>query len=163
MAGTHIVPGSGPSGFAGGNRGAGLPNGSVGNKTGSDADSEKLGISTSSDNGSSANGGGPGSGGSAGSGSSGNGNATDAIGQDKKKWSFGALASGVGSMFGGGRNAAKGSSANGNLSSRSDEALKRKIASDKFASEITSASGKSNWEKVHGAYSIKENTLIPGQ
>lgn len=89
--------------------------------------------------------------------------ALDAAEKEKKKWSFGsAFANSVSSLFGGKNSKTPGS--NGNMKLKQDEAaIQRKIASDKLADEITTASGKSNWEKVHQVYSIKENTLMRGQ
>jgi|GEM_PF-3828526 len=88
--------------------------------------------------------------------------AADAATNEKKKWSFGAFANGVSNMFGGGRGS-KAPGPNGNSKSAQDQqnqALQRKIASDKLAGEVTSASGKSNWEKVRQTYTIKKNTLL---
>ncbi len=110
---------------------------------------------------------------SSGQGSNGAGGSSHASGSDvdpdskaKKKWSFSDLAS---SMFGGsggsGGSGGKASKKSGNasLNSSRDEAIQRRIASDKQASEVSSASGKSNWEKIRKAYLIKENTLLSGQ
>lgn len=102
-------------------------------------------------------GGSPGSRGARGSGS--DANTKDDQAAKKKEWSFGAFASKLGGMFGGAKSS-KASSGNGALNAKQEAAIKRKLASDKLASEITSASGKSNWEKVRQAYLIKETSLL---
>lgn len=83
-----------------------------------------------------------------------------AIEREKKKWDFGSFAASVGGFFGGSKGGSRG---NGNLSKSQKDAIERKIASDKLSGEISSASGKSNWEKIRQAYLIKENTLLSGQ
>lgn len=83
---------------------------------------------------------------------------------EKKKWSFGSLANGLSNLLTGkGGSSSRNSKKSGNGDAKAkqqDERIKRKLASDKIAAEITSASGKSNWEKIHKVYTIKENTLM---
>lgn len=90
---------------------------------------------------------------------------------DNKKWSFGSF---VNALTGGssGSRGSKAPSANGALkggssgsggNSKQEAGIKRRLASDKLSSEVTNASGKSNWEKIRQAYLIKENTLLSGQ
>lgn len=93
-------------------------------------------------------------------GGSGSGSDAATIEREKKKWDFGSFASSVGSFFGGSKGGSRG---NGSLSNTQKDAIERKIASDKLSGEISSASGKSNWEKIRQAYLIKENTLLSGQ
>ena len=167
VAGINLKTGKGLSSFAGGTRGTGAGFGnSSGEKNatnGSDpSTAEKLALaggdaaaSNGGGGGSTSGGGGSSAGGGAGEGSGGK--------PDSKKWSFGSFANALGGMFGGG-SGGKNSNAkgNGNLNSKQEAAIKRKLASDKLAGEITSASGKSNWEKVHQVYLIKDNTLLTG-
>ncbi len=81
---------------------------------------------------------------------------------DKKKWSFGSFGSlgGGGGFFGGGSTSA---SKNSGLASKQLESIKRQMASEKISAEVSSASGKSNWEKVRNMYLIKEGSFIFGQ
>lgn len=111
--------------------------------------------------------GGSGAGKSGGSSSSGGGSDTGSAGTDvaakpaKKKWDFGSFFSSGG---GGGSSGGSKSSANGNLiGGKQMDAIQRKLASDQLATEVSPASGKSNWEKVRRMYLIQENTLISGK
>jgi len=82
--------------------------------------------------------------------------------EEKKKWSFGAFGSSDG---GGGANG--GTAGNkyksGALTTGDQAAIQRQIASEKYAAEVSTASGKSNWEKIRNMYLIKENSFIFGQ
>lgn len=164
-AGTNQKNGAGVNSFAGGSKGILNPfgnNGQNGKANTNPADGssgEKLSLSGDGSGGNSAGGVG---GASGGSGGGVDGGAGDAKGGGDKKWSFGSFANALGGMFGGGGKAGKGAAANGSLNSKQAAAIKRKLASDKLAGEITSASGKSNWEKVHQVYLIKDNTLLTG-
>ncbi len=106
-------------------------------------------------------------GGSLGSGSSGVGapqSGSDAsLVKDKaeKGWSFGSFGSlggGLSSLFGG---STKNSS--GTVGAKQLEAIKRQIASEKISNEVSTASGKSNWEKVRNMYLNKEGSFLVGQ
>lgn len=161
VAGVNLKTGSGLSSFAGGKSAALSPNNALdGMSAGSLSENGTSTLGAS--DGDSSSGGTPGA--TEGSGVS-SGSAADSVkadpAEDKKKWGFGAFASSLGGMFGGGNNSKN--SGNGNLNAKQQDAIKRKIASDKLSGEITSASGKSNWEKVHQTYLIKENTLLPGR
>lgn len=169
VAGIDLKTGKGLSSFAGGSRGAATgfgPNGKQEFNPSAPGTGEKLaltggdaaGAGSGGAYGGSAGGGGSSAGGGAGEGTGAGGKPED------KKWSFGSFANALGGMFGGG-SGGKGASSKGNGSasnSKQDAAIKRKIASDKLAGEITSASGKSNWEKVHQVYKIKDSTLLTG-
>lgn len=165
VAGINLKTGKGLSSFAGGSRGTAGGFGNNGKQEynpSAPGTGEKLALT----GGDAAAAGGGGYGGSAGGGgSSAGGGAGEGSGAkpEPKKWSFGSFANALGGMFGGG-SGSKGakSNGNGNLSSKQAAAIKRKLASDKLAGEITSASGKSNWEKVHQVYLIKDNTLLTG-
>ena len=170
VAGVNLKTGAGLSGFAGGTRGNPILNGGRGSNGqgsgsggGTNADGVKLGLGGDTTGGSGA-GGGVAGGGAHGGGNSGGGAAdSNGGGAPEKKWSFGSFANALGGMFGGGGGGKGGKdSKNGNLNSKQQEAIKRKLASDKLAGEITSASGKSNWEKVHQTYLIKDNSLLTG-
>ncbi len=81
---------------------------------------------------------------------------------DNKKWSFGAfsgMGGGFSSLFGGGSNSGKGSGS-GTLGEKDMQAVKRELASEKISQQVSSASGKSNWEKVRNMYQIKEASLL---
>lgn len=86
--------------------------------------------------------------------------------QDNKKWSFEGFASSMSGFFGGksGSRKSNGDSSDSQQGLSGNSAQKaliqRKLASDKLAAQITSETGKSNWEKVHRVYTIKENTLL---
>lgn len=84
--------------------------------------------------------------------------------EEKKKWSFGAFGSDVGGSFGGGSSGTAGSKyKSGALTTGDQAAIQRQIASEKYAAEVSTASGKSNWEKIRNMYLIKENSFIFGQ
>lgn len=165
VAGTHLPTGGGLTGFAGGTPGRLNPSkNAADNKFNSDgsttSDSSSLSLPGSSNALAGSATGGAGFNGS-GRGSGGSGDDTkDKKEVEKKKWSFGSFANSLSGMFGGGKKNSK-TSNNGGLSARQESAIKRKLASDKLAAEISSASGKSNWEKVRQAYLIKENTFDP--
>jgi hypothetical protein len=108
--------------------------------------------------------------GSSGSGSGGGsagGNSGESVGSNSgeavakaagKKWDFGAFGSESG---GGSSSRGKNSGINGSGVGEKDmDALKRKIASDQFAAEVSPASGKSNWEKVKRMYLFKGGSFI---
>ncbi|MEQ1723133.1 MAG: hypothetical protein ABL930_08140, partial [Pseudobdellovibrio sp.] len=164
LKGLDLKTGKGVTGFASSGSGGGSGSGSSGldslsQSSSADGTSGKLSLSDSgtvtaggSGGGSNVNGSGGGGGGSS--------DASDKSDKTTKKWSFGSFAAAMGGMFGGG--GSKGKGGNGNVTAKSN-AIERKIASDKLAGEITSASGKSNWEKVRQVYLIKENTLLSGQ
>lgn len=161
VAGINLKTGKGLSSFAGGSRGTATgfgPNGKQEYNPAAPGTGDKLAMTG-------ADAAAAGSGGGFGGGSAGGGTAEGASGKpEDKKWSFGSFANALGGMFGGG-SGGKGANnkGNGNASnSKQEAAIKRKIASDKLAGEITSASGKSNWEKVHQVYLIKDSTLITG-
>lgn len=108
----------------------------------------------------------------AGSGSSGAGSASSkTAGQDDKSassdsakgkfnfGSFGSLGGAIGGFFGG----SKSKSGNDKLSNDKKIAeAKRQIASDQVKSEISSASGRSNWDKVSNRY-VESNSTFLGQ
>ena len=164
VAGLNLKTGKGLSSFAGGSRGTATGFGANGKQEynpSAPGTGEKLAL-TGADAAAAGSGGGIGGGsgrssaGGAGEGASGK--------PEEKKWSFGSFANALGGMFGG-SSAGKGANSKGNGSasnSKQEAAIKRKLASDKLAGEITSASGKSNWEKVHQVYLIKDSTLITG-
>lgn len=168
VAGINLKTGKGLSSFAGGSRGSGAggfgANGKQEYNSSAPGTGEKLALS-GGDPAGVGSGGAYGGGGAGGGGSSAGGGAGEGAGGKpvEKKWSFGSFANALGGMFGGG-SGGKGSNSkgNGNMNSKQEAAIKRKLASDKLAGEITSASGKSNWEKVHQVYKIKDSTLITG-
>ena len=82
-----------------------------------------------------------------------------AIGSDKK-WNFGSFGSSGGSS---GSYGNAGISANGALSAKQMEAVKRQIASEQLAAEVSSATGKSNWEKVQQRYLMNTNSFLSGR
>ena len=70
---------------------------------------------------------------------------------------FGSLGSAIGGFFGG----SKSKSGNDKLTKDNKIAeAKRQIASDKVRSEISSASGRSNWDKVSNRYVESNNTFL---
>ncbi len=80
--------------------------------------------------------------------------------EENKKWSFGAFSGsggGFASFFGGG---AGKSEKSGSLSQKDMAAVKRQIASERISAEVSSASGKSNWEKVRNMYLNKEASFL---
>lgn len=169
IAGPNIKTGAGLSSFAGGKAGTPGFNGGLNSKTpttaAEQAAAEKLALG-GPDSGAAGAGTGTGGGFGGGAGAAGGAGAgpNDKNKPDTKKWSFGEFANALGGMFGGGKSGSgKGNGANGNLSASQKAAIQRKIASDRVAAEVTSASGKSNWEKVHQVYLIKDSTLINGQ
>ncbi len=86
--------------------------------------------------------------------------ALDKKDKSSKKWDFGSF----GSNEGGGSAGAKGIGKNGGgLGEKDMDALNRKIASEQFAAEVSSSSGKSNWEKVKRMYLFKETSFLNGK
>lgn len=84
----------------------------------------------------------------------------------KFKFSFGNIGSALGGMFGGkaptGAVKGSGSFTPDQLKARED-AIKRKLASDQVRAEISTASGKSNFDKISQRYRATSETLIEGQ
>lgn len=162
-AGTNLKPNSGLSNFAGG--GAAGTNGSdysLGSgKDGGDGSDFKP---FEAGPGGAANGGPSGAGVGSSGGGSGPGSEAAAVGdkkdKDDKKWGFGAFGGG-GGMFGGGNKGGK--DGNGDLKDQQAAAIERKLASDKYSAEVTSASGTSNWEKVHRTAVRVESSLMGGR
>lgn len=80
----------------------------------------------------------------------------------KSKWNLGGLSNYIDGLFG-----KTGSSSNDTsklgIGSKDAEALKRQIASEQVRTEVSTASGKSNWEKVKQMYLIKNPTFVSGQ
>lgn len=151
----------GKSSFAGsGNKGfdpsTGLPTGVSDSEA--SGDESQLSLSGSGSGTTFGGGGGGNAAGAGGAGSAAAGSSNPPVEREKKKWDFGSFAS---SLFGGGGGSKGKNTTNGNLKQK--EAIERKIASDKLSREVSSASGKSNWEKIRQAYLIKENTLLTGQ
>ncbi len=108
-----------------------------------------------------AGGGGGGSGGGAGAPTS-SGDGSGVGGEEKSKFAMGisSLAKGFGNLFGtnGAKPAAK------SLSKQQQEvqlqAIKRKLASDQVRAEISTASGKSNFDKIKARYTETRSSLI---
>ena len=164
VAGTNIKPNSGMSNFAGGRANGNGSNSDYGIKAGGGGESGDNGpFVPGSATGSAGGGAIGGGGGGAGSGSAsvqGVDGGTGKEAKDDKKWSFGSFAAGVGSMMGG-RKGGSGGAGNGNLNSQQEAAIERKIASDRYAAEVTPASGISNWDKVHKTVIRVEGSLLP--
>jgi hypothetical protein len=78
---------------------------------------------------------------------------------EKKKWSFGSFLGGFGSGSGGSSSDSKSLK----LGKKDMDALKRQIASEQIRSEVSEASGKSNWEKVRERYLSNSPSLLNGQ
>ena len=74
-----------------------------------------------------------------------------------KKWDFGSFESFGGS---GGTRGSAGALNGNSVGEKQLDAIKRKIASDQVAAEVSAATGRSNWEKVKRMYLIKENSLL---
>lgn len=161
VAGMILQTDGGVQGFAGANKASPAPSTAPPNDkvNSDDPSSDPNSSGLSGDKGSSpksAGKGGPGSNsGSRGAGGS-DANTKD-LAAGNKKWSFGSFADRLGGMFGGKKSS---SGSRGGLSAKQEAAINRKLASDKLSGEITSASGKSNWEKIRQAYLIKENSLL---
>lgn len=82
---------------------------------------------------------------------------------DSKKWSFGAFGSGGGglsSFFGSSKNNSKDDGSRSGLDQKDLAAIKRKVASESIAAEVSPASGKSNWDKISHMYKAKETSLF---
>ena len=131
-----------------------LPAGAAGSETGSGG--------ASAGNVGGGSGSGSGSGGSANAPAGSADEKTIAKEADKKKWNFGSFGGGGGGFFGGGSGSGAAKSS-GTLGQKQQEAIKRQLASEQISAEVSSASGKSNWEKVRNMYLIKENSFILGQ
>jgi hypothetical protein len=167
VAGTSIHEGSGVSAFASGaGKGAApvVPNSGLSNLGSSGGDLGASSLGAGSGSGSNSGLGNVGSSGSSGFDSKGSAEAAAKAAEAKKadeakKWDFGAAAS---AFFGSGPKASKNGDVNGPDKANA-VAIERKIASDRLASEVTSASGKSNWEKIRRSYLTKENTFLSGQ
>ncbi|AGH94368.1 SNUT3/LISCH7 family protein [Pseudobdellovibrio exovorus] len=166
LAGTNIRNGAGLSNFAG----AGVPKGASnidlsgvgGNGSGSNTAADLLKTNSTG-------GGAPtsvmGSSGDAGGGYGGGSNAAASNAEaakkedDKNKLSFGGAAvSGVQSLGTG-----RAGTGNGALTNQQKEAAQRKLASDQRSREISTASGKSNWEKVRERYIMQTSSFLVGQ
>jgi hypothetical protein len=166
LAGLNIKGAGGNSGFAGALPGSGTKNNlgsGIGGLGAARDDAGALAATSSAVDGSGASGGG-GSGGGSSSAAAPGGSSDPSVVKDtaeKKKWSFGAFGSfgGGGGFFGRG----SGKSSSGALGVKQLNAIKRKIASDQVSAEVSTASGKSNWEKVRNMYLIKEASFIVGQ
>jgi hypothetical protein len=86
---------------------------------------------------------------------------TDAASIEKEKskfnfGSFGSLGGAISGFFGG----SKKSSDSNKFSKDQVEAARRQIASEKVRSEISSASGKSNWDKVTTRYNESSSSFL---
>jgi hypothetical protein len=77
---------------------------------------------------------------------------------DDKKWSFGSFASSVGGALGFGNNSKF--EGNGSLKAASKEAIERKIASDRYAAEISPSTGADNFAKIKRSYVQKADTFM---
>lgn len=92
-----------------------------------------------------------------------------AEGDSKKSkfgFSFSGLSGGLSGLFGSGSNKNKNNSVNGLSQQKLEEqenAIKRKIASDQVRSEVSNASGKSNFDKVRNRYQMTTSSLFDGQ
>lgn len=85
-------------------------------------------------------------------------------GASDKKWNFGSLGefgSSLGGLFGG----KSGSDKNGNgaLNQKQVDAIKRQIASEQRSAQVSSATGKSNWEKVQQRYLMNSSSFLNGR
>lgn len=78
-----------------------------------------------------------------------------ASGKDEKKFGF---FSTLGGMLSGGKKSNQDSKSS-NRTYEQDEAIKRKIASEKVRAEITTASGKTNFDKIRSAYQSNSNSF----
>ena len=159
MAGFGTKSGSGSG--SGGNFNGGNGSGSSGL---SDAARNALGLNNSASGGGAAGD----TAGAIAAGSGGSGSAADkaaGLKDDKEKKSlfngFGLFSggSGIGSLFGGGSKNNKGSS-NFQASEQQIANAKRQIASAQLRNEISTASGKSNWDKIRARYVENRGTLI---
>ena len=160
----------GPSGFAGGN-GAGKPSGSgitVGGGGGG-AGSGSAAVQLSDPKGlntvnGAAMGGNAAAAGAAAGGSAQGSEAGAAPAAEDKKWSFGAFSSSSGGGVGGGRGSGGGyGNGNAQVSGEQQEAIERKLASDRFAAEVTTSTGPNNFDKIKQAVRLIGDTLDPNQ
>lgn len=83
-------------------------------------------------------------------------------------FSFGSFSSGLSSFFGsGGSGKSKNSNGLPGMSAQKiqeqETAIKRKLASDQVRSEVSTASGKSNFDKVRNRYQMTTSSLFTGQ
>ena len=86
--------------------------------------------------------------------------ATNAEKQGDKKWNFGAFTATGGGAIGGRGGTASG---NGNLTSQQEQALERRLAAERYAAEVTTSTGKSNFDKVKFVIRQISSTLDPNQ
>lgn len=85
-------------------------------------------------------------------------------GSSDKKWNFGSLGefgSSLGGLFGGKSGSDK--SGNGALNQKQMDAIKRQIASEQRSAQVSSATGKSNWEKVQQRYLMNSSSFLNGR
>jgi len=81
-------------------------------------------------------------------------------------FSFGSLSGGLGSFFGsnkGGKNAAALKVLDPQKAKEQELAIKRKLASEQLRSEVSMASGKSNFDKIRNRYQMSTSSLFNGQ
>jgi hypothetical protein len=167
--GVNLQSGRGPSAFAGagGKDGSGSMGGYRGSDGGSDgtagtqtsfgAVTSSMGAGSGGSVGGFTGAGGPGA---ASSGSA----ASDAKAkkeEDKAKWSFGSIASSVGSSFGfGGGGGSRGDSGTSALPADQQAMIERKLASDRYAAEISPSTGADNFSKIKRSYVQKADTFM---
>jgi len=77
---------------------------------------------------------------------------------DDKKWSFGSFANSIGSALGFGNNSKF--EGNGSISAPAKSAIERKIASDRYAAEVSPSTGADNFSKVKRSYVRKGDTFM---
>ncbi len=84
--------------------------------------------------------------------------------RDDKKWSFGAF-SGSSSSFGSGHGSGGANLDNGDaqISEQQQEAIERKLASDRYAAEVTTSTGPNNFDKIKQTVRQIGGTLDPNQ
>lgn len=161
--GANLKAGQGPNGFAGGGaRGGAGSEFNLSGGTGSDSTGAPLGGLEAGGSVFGAPGAGSGGSvaGSAGAGAAGTAaNAVNAGKDSDKKWNFGSFVATGGGVAG--RSGSAGG--NGSVNSQQQEAIERKIASDKYAAEITTSSGKSNFDKIKSVVRQISSTLDPNQ
>lgn len=167
--GANLKPTSGLSSFAGGGNSGGNGSGSNFNLNGGLNGSGAEGAGLPGLNGTTPGGYGA-AGGSSGGGGAGSANAgvgagtanTANVKPEDKKWSFGSFASAL-SNLAGGKGGGSGGSGNGSVNSQQQQqAIARKIASDKYAAEVSSSSGLDNFSKVKKSYIRRADTFMVG-
>ena len=163
--GANLKPTSGLSSFAGaGNSGSGSGSnynlsGGLNGEAGSAAGMQGLnGISNGSGNAPGSFGSGGGGGGSANASADNTANAANAKAEEKK-WSFGSFASALSGLVGG-KGSSSGNSGNGSASPEQQQAIARKIASDRFAAEVSPSSGLDNFSKIKKSYFRRADTFM---